>query len=291
MPLRKLFAAVLVVALAGGIYFATQQKNGMAKDETANDPIIATVNLIEIRKSEIIPYLQELVQPSQLQQWKTLDAVPEKVYKTALLNIAQDKLVRDTADKAAVSERPEIKAMLSKADNRIIKNVFLNQLAPGLVSEESIKKRYDELVASIKGKKEFRARHILLANKKEARTIQKALKKRPFDELAKLFSLDEKTGYRGGDIGYVLPGILNPEFEKQVFKLKKGRVSRPFKTSLGWHIARLEDIRPAKAMPYEQAKVILRRQLEQQAIKEYLTRLVANAKIENFIQLKQQRSE
>ncbi len=286
MLLRKLSAAFLVIALAAGIYFATQQKNGAVANKDDNDPVIAKVNQIEIKKSEFIPYLKEIAAPAGLQKWKSLDAVPEKIYKTALLSIAQDRMIRDIADKTGVSTDTEVQAQLKKAENRIIRNIFLNRLAPGLVSEESIKKRYDELVASIKGKKEFRARHILLANKKEARTIQKALKKRPFDELAKLFSLDEKTGYRGGDIGYVLPGVLNPEFEKQVLKLKKGRVSKPFKTSLGWHIAKLEDIRPAKAMPYEQAKVILRRQLEQQAVRQYLSQLIANAKIENFVQLK-----
>lgn len=286
MLLRKLSAAFLVIALAAGIYFATQQKNGAVANKDDNDPVIAKVNQIEIKKSEFIPYLKEIAAPAGLQKWKSLDAVPEKIYKTALLSIAQDRMIRDIADKTGVSTDTEVQAQLKKAENRIIRNIFLNQLAPGLVSEESIKKRYDELVASIKGKKEFRARHILLANKKEARTIQKALKKRPFDELAKLFSLDEKTGYRGGDIGYVLPGVLNPEFEKQVLKLKKGRVSKPFKTSLGWHIAILEDIRPAKAMPYEQAKVILRRQLEQQAVRQYLSQLIANAKIENYVQLK-----
>ncbi len=136
-----------------------------------------------------------------------------------------------------------------------------------------------------------RASHILLANKKEAKTIIKALRKRPFDELAKLFSLDEKTGLRGGDIGYVLPGTLNSEFEKQVLKLKKGKISKPFKTDLGWHIARLDDIRDATPMPFAQAKPLLRRQLEQQAARAYLNKLVAEADIVNLIAGKEKKKD
>ncbi len=286
MTIKKSLLAILIIAAAAAGYYVTPEviKLTSSQPENQADPVIATINESEVHKSELLPYLREIVRPEALQQWKTLDAVPPKVYEAALLNLAQDKLVRLAADKAKITSTPNMKALFQKAENRIVKATFLNQLAPQLVTEENIRKRYDELAASIKGKKEFRARHILLADKKEAKTIIKALKKRPFDELAKLFSLDNKTSLRGGDIGYVLPGTLNAEFEKHVLKLKKGKVSKPFKTKLGWHIAKLEDIRLAKPMPYENAKIILRRQLEQQAAKNYLTRLVASAKIKNLIQ-------
>ncbi len=286
MTIKKSLLAILIIAAAAAGYYVTPEviKLTSSQPENQADPVIATINESEVHKSELLPYLRDIVRPEALQQWKTLDAVPPKVYEAALLNLAQDKLVRLAADKAKITSTPNMKALFLKSENRIVKATFLNQLAPQLVTEENIRKRYDELAASIKGKKEFRARHILLADKKEAKTIIKALKKRPFDELAKLFSLDNKTSLRGGDIGYVLPGTLNAEFEKHVLKLKKGKVSKPFKTKLGWHIAKLEDIRLAKPMPYENAKIILRRQLEQQAAKNYLTRLVANAKIKNMIQ-------
>lgn len=277
----------LFLTSLGGAYYITPESFDFASTKPNLNPTIATINGIEINKAELLPYLRDLIRVEALQEWKTLDAIPPKIYEAALLNLAQDKLVRVVADKAELSSNPDIKALLQKSANRIVKVSFLNQLAPQLVSEESIKQRYDELSASIEGKKEFRARHILLADKKEAKTIIKALKKRPFDELAKLFSLDDKTGLRGGDIGYVLPGTLNAEFEKQVKKLKIGKISRPFKTPLGWHIAKLEDIRLAKPMPFEQAKIILRRQLEQQAAKDYLSKLVANAEIKNFVKFKE----
>jgi len=285
MTIKKVLLAVLLIAVAVGLYFASPEilKLTSSQPENNSDPAIASINGVNVKKSELIPYLRDIVRPEALQQWKTLDAVPPKIYEAALLNLAQDKLVRLAADKAKITSTPNMKALFQKAENRIVKASFLNQLAPQLITEENIKQRYDELAASIKGKKEYRARHILLADKKEARTIIKALKKRPFDELAKLFSLDEKTGLRGGDLGYVLPGTLNAEFEKQVMKLKKGQVSKPFKTKLGWHIAKLEDIRLAKPMPYEQAKQIIRRQLQQQAVQNYLKDLIAKSEINNLV--------
>ncbi len=277
-----LFSSLVIISLAG-VYYVAPEKSGFTNDKTNQNPTIATINGIEVNKSELLPYLRDLASLQSLKQWRSLDAVPSEIYQTALINLAQDKLIRIEADKAEMTSSPELKALMQKSANRIVKVSFLNQLAPQLVSEESIKQRYDELSASIEGKKEYRARHILLADKKEAKTIIKALKKRPFEELAKLFSLDDKTSLRGGDLGYVLPGVLNPEFEKRVTQLKIGKTSKPFKTQFGWHIARLEDLRLAKPMPFEQAKPILRRQLEQQAARKYLDNLVAGSEIKNFI--------
>ncbi|MCW8901355.1 MAG: peptidylprolyl isomerase [Gammaproteobacteria bacterium] len=281
----SLYSSLIILSFVAGIYFVAPEKLGFenTKTETNANPAIATINGIEIKKSELIPYLRDVASLEAMQQWRTLDAIPPKIYETALINLAQDKLVRIEADKANITSSPEMKALMQKSANRIAKVSYINQLAPKLVNEESIKKRYDELSASIEGKKEFRARHILLSDKNEAKTIIKALKTRPFEELAKLFSLDDKTGLRGGDLGYVLPGTLNPEFEKQVTQLKIGKTSQPFKTQFGWHIAKLEDLRLAKPMPYEQAKPILRRQLEQQAAQDYLDNLVSKSEIKNFI--------
>lgn len=285
--LKKILLSGLVIVSLVGVYFATPEKLGLESAKPDLDPTIATINGVKINKSELLPYLRDLVRVEVLQQWRTLDSVPPKVYEAALLNLAQDKLVRIAADEAEITSTPDMKALLEKSANRIAKISYLNQLAPQLVSEENIKQRYDELSASIEGKKEFRARHILLSDKKEAYTIVKALKKRPFDELAKLFSLDEKTGLRGGDLGYVLPGTLNAEFEKQVKSLRVGKTSKPFKTQFGWHIAKLEDIRLAKPMPFEQAKPVLRQQLEKQAAQDYLSQLVANAEIKSFVTFKE----
>lgn len=282
-----LLSGLVISAIVGAYYYGNQKNSNLAETKANLNPAIATINGIEINKSELLPYLRDLVRLEALQQWKTLDAIPPKIYEAALLNLAQDKLVRIAADKAEITSSPEIQALLEKSTNRIIKVSFLNNLAPKLINESNIKLRYDELSQSIKGKKEYRARHILLADKKEAKTIVKALKKRPFDELAKLFSLDEKTSLRGGDLGYVLPGTLNAEFEKQVKKLKVGKTSKPFKTKFGWHIAKLEDVRLAKPMPFKQAKPVIRRQLEKQAAQKYLSQLVARADIKNFVRFKE----
>lgn len=246
---------------------------------TTDDPVLARVNGTPVHKSELIPYLQDLASNEQLLQWGRLESIPPELFETALLNLTQDRLVRQLADEAQITQRPEVQALMEKSSNRIAKLAYLDQLTPGLVDEAGIRQRYDELVASLQGKKEYRARHILLKDEQEAGTILQALESRPFGELAKLFSLDENTGLRGGDLGYFLLGTLDEEFESQLTRLEPGTVSRPFQTRYGWHVAILDDVRDATPMPFEQAAPLIRQQLERQATQAWLDQLVAKAEI------------
>ena len=271
----------LTGALAWTIYY---YQFGPASARHNTDPLAATVNGLNIRQSEVLPYLYEVATAEQLAQWKTLDAIPGDVLQSAVNNLALDKLVVQVAKKESkITDSRDFKAIQEKTNNRLIKSAYLDTLAPTLVNETDIKKQYDVLADSLKGKIEYRARHILLASKKEADIISRSLKEHSFAKLAKLFSLDEASGKRGGDLGYVLPGELNPEFEKAVAKLDVGKVSRPFQTKLGWHVAIVEDRRESKPMKYEQAIPIIRRKLERQRIQAYLEKLLGDADLKVLI--------
>jgi len=63
-----------------------------------------------------------------------------------------------------------------------------------------------------------------------------------FGELAARHSDDRNSASRGGELPWFGTGRMIPEFEKQAFSLQKsGDVSEPFRTSYGWHIAKLID--------------------------------------------------
>jgi len=64
-----------------------------------------------------------------------------------------------------------------------------------------------------------------------------------FDTLAILYSQDGNSNQNGGDIGFVKKGDLEEDFERIVFMLKKNKVSEPFQTSFGWHIAKVTEIK------------------------------------------------
>lgn len=57
-----------------------------------------------------------------------------------------------------------------------------------------------------------------------------------FEELARAHSQDTVSAADGGDLGWVSPGDLVPEFEQVMNSIKVGEISQPFETQFGWHI-------------------------------------------------------
>ncbi len=57
-----------------------------------------------------------------------------------------------------------------------------------------------------------------------------------FAELAKSFSEDPGSALNGGDLNWVDPNTLVPEFREVMANAPQGEVSRPFKSQYGWHV-------------------------------------------------------
>lgn len=74
----------------------------------------------------------------------------------------------------------------------------------------------------------------------QARELHERLAKgADFDELAKELSDDPGSKAAGGDLGWQPAGVFAPEFEQAIAALQPGQMSAPFRTSFGWHIAKV----------------------------------------------------
>lgn len=62
-----------------------------------------------------------------------------------------------------------------------------------------------------------------------------------FETLARLYSDDEQTARRGGDLSFISRGDVVPEFARAAFNLKPGQVSTVVKTEYGFHIIYMEE--------------------------------------------------
>ncbi|MCC8999782.1 MAG: peptidylprolyl isomerase [Candidatus Contendobacter sp.] len=103
------------------------------------------------------------------------------------------------------------------------------------------------------------ARHILLrvspqqsdgeARQRLEQMRQQIRKGEDFATLARAHSDDKASGERGGDLGWVSPGMLVPQFEQAMNALKPNEISAPFKTPFGWHIVQVLERRQGQASP------------------------------------------
>ncbi|RIN29123.1 peptidylprolyl isomerase, partial [Staphylococcus succinus] len=78
--------------------------------------------------------------------------------------------------------------------------------------------------------------------KAKAEKIQKEVEKNPdkFGEIAKKDSMDKSSAKKDGSLGYVIKGQMDDKFEKALFKLKEGDVSKVVKTDYGYHIIKAD---------------------------------------------------
>jgi peptidyl-prolyl cis-trans isomerase C len=150
------------------------------------------------------------------------------------------------------------------------------------IKEEAVKAEYEKVKGQA-GTTEYRAEHILVNSEKEAKELTAKLttgKKAKFADLAKKYSKDTSAG-NGGDLGWVVPANLVPEFAQAMVGLKKGEITKsPVQTRFGWHIIRLEDTRKLDFPDYDKIKNRIAGQLQQQQIEKFVKELAANAKVE-----------
>lgn len=75
-----------------------------------------------------------------------------------------------------------------------------------------------------------------------------------FAELAKNFSEDTETRDKGGDLGLVERYGMAPPLADAVFKGKPGDVVGPVESALGWHLGKVEEIKPPETKPLDAVK-------------------------------------
>ncbi|MCC6137839.1 MAG: SurA N-terminal domain-containing protein [Bdellovibrionaceae bacterium] len=101
--------------------------------------------------------------------------------------------------------------------------------------------------------------------------IARQLTKENFTEMAKKHSEDPGSKDRGGDLGYFGRGAMVKEFDETAFKAPIGEISKPFKTSFGYHIMLVNDRKQARTKELAEvqkdiAKKLLTDELAEKAV-------------------------
>jgi peptidyl-prolyl cis-trans isomerase C len=241
----------------------------------APDPVVAKVNGAEIRQSDLA-LAEEDIGPN-LPQGIAGDAKREYLisYMSDMILLAQD------AETRGMSATDTFKRKFAMARNKVLMETLLRDIAQKSVTEDAMRKVYDEATKQMAAEEEVSARHILVKTEDEAKAILADLKKgADFAETAKKKSTEPGAAQSGGDLGYFTKEQMVPEFAEAAFKLDKGKISDPVKTQFGWHIIKLEDKRKKPAPTYEQVKDQLESFVARKAQSDLVAKLRGSAKIE-----------
>ncbi|ALN17642.1 PpiC-type peptidyl-prolyl cis-trans isomerase [Ectopseudomonas mendocina] len=130
---------------------------------------------------------------------------------------------------------------------------MISQLNPGEVTEPVrtpggfiILKLIEKRGGDTQVRDEVHVRHILIKpseirSEEETRRLVERLYQRivdgeDFAELAKSFSEDPGSALNGGDLNWIDPNALVPEFREVMNNTASGELSKPFKSPYGWHV-------------------------------------------------------
>ncbi|SHO54903.1 peptidylprolyl isomerase [Vibrio quintilis] len=124
------------------------------------------------------------------------------------------------------------------------------------VSDEESRKYYQDHQDQYSTQEQLKVSHILVKDKNEAEDILKQLKAgKNFSALAKDKSQDPGSAKQGGQLDWFEHGVMDPAFEKAAFALKKiGGLSDVVKSTFGYHIIRLDGMKPSVVKPFDEVK-------------------------------------
>lgn len=135
------------------------------------------------------------------------------------------------------------------------------------INDDELKQAYEDYRSRQLSQEQRQARHILLevtSDRDDAAT--QALAKQlsddikngaSFSELVEQHSDDLASKEQAGDLGLLSQGDLDPDLSSAIFSLEENGVSKPIKTSFGYHVVQLQRIVKPTIESFEQQKEAL----------------------------------
>lgn len=248
-----------------------------------NGEIIATVNGRDVTADDFNAYIE--FKRIHIRDDKHRVAIMEQYLNRDALSQAIENQLDEKQKVAAAAELDEFRRQMN------ISRYFEKYLKDA-VTEQKISNYYATNEAQYSDTKVHVA-HVLFRLKKgmteaerdaKLTTATEAWSKikagEDFGKIADDYSEDRISAKKGGDLGWLKKGSIDPKFSMKIFDMNKNDISEPFETSFGYHIVKIIEQPKTVKKPFEAVKGDIRYLLRQQTKDAELDRLKAQTKIE-----------
>ena len=256
---------------------------------SASDPVVARVNGMDIRESDLAMAEDDL--GAEIQQ------IPPEQRRDQLISYVADvMLAAQAAEARKLQNSDDFKQREAFFRRKLLMGLMLQDHARSLVTDEALRKVYDEQIKPMGAAEEVRARHILFrADPKDAKAqeeaqararaaLERIKKGEDFAAVAKELTDDPSGKENGGDLDYFTKDQMVPEFANIAFQMQPGQMSNPIRTQFGWHIIKLEDRRNRPVPEFEKVRPQIETFLVRRGQTELISKLRESAKIERLDQ-------
>jgi peptidyl-prolyl cis-trans isomerase C len=246
------------------------------------DPTIATVNGRAVKRAEFDAFLK-------------LKRIPEgdkSLRARALDQYLEREALTDTIASEKTLDNTAMRAELRELEKELVISRYFDKMLADKVNDAAVRAHYESNAAKYEETKVHVA-HILLrthpgmseeerkAKLTAARDAYARLTKgEDFAKVADALSEDRISAKKGGDLGFVRQGSLDPRFSEKIFAMKQGELSEPFETSFGFDVAKVLEAPQRVKRPFEAVQGDIRYQLRAAAKDAETKRLEAKAKVE-----------
>ncbi len=217
----------------------------------------------------------------------------------SVLQLANNLVIRRDlaakAEAAGIANDPAIAAAIRIAREKVLSDALFARIdAASKPTPEAVDRlalaTYKSNSTRFEAPAETTARHILIKAdtpdaKAKAEAILAQLKAgADFDTLAREKSEDPGSAVNGGALGSFPMGTMVAPFDAALDQLQKaGDLSGLVETQFGYHIIKLESRRPAGIRPYDDVKVVLRREIETKILND--ARLAEVQKVQDTVKM------
>ena len=291
--LLALLAAWFASATAGYAADNKPKSTADAKPEAkseAKQKNVAIVNGIGIPQARL-----DFVAKSQLAQAQSQQGQPgqqpQQDSPEFRNNLREILITREILYQEAVRRKldknADYQTQVDLAKQQIILAVLIEDLSKKLTpSEADVRKEYERVKAERGGDagKQYKARHILVKDEAAAKQIVADLDAGgDFAAIAKEKSEDTGTKEEGGVLDWSEAESYVQPFGEALKALKKGeRTKEPVKTTYGYHIIELEDVKSVPFPEFDQVKPQIQQQLATKVRDDYIAELRTKAKIQKI---------
>ena len=275
--MNRKYANLAVALVAGTLALAAgaQEKAAPRKAAAASSSAKVVVNGVTIPQSRIDAMNKELTTQGQPETAERQAAVREELVNREILAQA--------AQKRGLDKNPEVQAQMDMARQAVlVRALFESEVKQNPITDADLQKQYEAFKGQM-GTNEYKVAHILVDKEEDAKAIIDQLKRNPndFAKLAKEKSKDPGSKENGGDLDWGPSARYVKPFADAVQSQPKGQISAaPVKSDFGYHVIRVDDVRPLKVPEFSELKEQFRQRAQQQQIQKMVMDLRSKAKVE-----------
>ncbi len=238
----------------------------------------AAVTDVTVNGQKITAAAQEQVIQGAVAQGAQRNAQLENAVRQQMIG---ETVLLQEAKKQNIESDKRVQEALSRARTEILSQAVIQKyMKAHPVTDAEIKSVYDKQKAAY-GSTEYHVRHILVADKAEADKVVSRVKGgEDFAKVAKEVSKDPGTKANGGDLDWISPASMVPQFGAAVKSQKVNEIGAPVQTQFGFHVVQVLATRPAQLFPqFERAKGNIARGLANERAGKYVQELVSKASV------------